>query len=87
MSDQRQITTALSVVPGAGLEGYSAQPSYRAGDRASLMASGCGGPARFELVRLVHGDPSPAGPGYIAEPQDWGQPGELELEPRPLDLG
>ena len=87
MNEQRQAGTALSVVPGAGLEGYSAQPSYRAGDRGALMASGCGGPARFDVVRLVHGDPSPAGPGYVAEPQDWGQPAELDLEPRPLDMG
>ena len=87
MNEQRQAGTALSVVPGAGLEGYSAQPSYRAGDRGALMASGCGGPAGFEVVRLVHGDPSPAGPGYVAEPQDWGQPAELELEPRSLDMG
>jgi N,N-dimethylformamidase len=87
MGDQRQATTALTVVPGAGLEGYSAEPSYRAGDRAALMASGCGGPAAFEVVRLVHGDPHPQGPGYTAEPQDWGQPAELDLQPQPIDLG
>src|ERR1700729_2720921 len=87
MSDQRQAPTALSVVPGGGHEGYSDEPSYRAGDRADLMAGGTGGPARFEVVRLVHGDPSPGGPGYVAEPQDWGQPAELDLEPRSLDMG
>ena len=73
MGDQRPAITALTVVPGAGLEGYSAEPSYQAGDRVRLMASGCGGPASFEIVRLVHGDPHPGGPGYRAEPQDWGQ--------------
>jgi N,N-dimethylformamidase len=87
MGDQRRATTALTVVPGAGLEGYSAEPSYRAGDRAALMASGCGGLAALEVVRLVHGDPNPQGPGYTAEPQDWGQPAELDLHPRPIDLG
>jgi N,N-dimethylformamidase len=87
MGDQRRAITALTVVPGAGLEGYSAEPSYRAGDQVMLMASGCGGPANFETVRLVHGDPHSNGPGYQAEPQDWGQPPVLELEPQPIDIG
>ena len=79
--------SALSVVPDVGLEGYAHWPSRAPGETVSLMASGCEGRAGFDIVRLVHGDTFPGGPGYLAESQAWGQPAEVELEPRPIDLG
>ena len=48
---------------------YASQLSAAPGDRVSCMVS-CFGPAGYEarLVRIVHGDPNPAGPGPRYEP-------------------
>jgi N,N-dimethylformamidase len=51
------------------------------------MLSGPAEPTTLNVVRLIHGDPNPRGPGYRAEPVDWGTPTSLQLEERSLDLG
>jgi N,N-dimethylformamidase len=51
------------------------------------MAAGAPGPATVELVRLVHGDPAPGGPGYLEESIDWGQPPTAMIYDQPLDCG
>jgi N,N-dimethylformamidase len=77
----------LSPVGGVSLEGYADEIAIRGGERLRLMASGSSGPAKLSLVRLLHGDPNPKGPGYRDEAVDWGQPAELDLDSQPLDLG
>src|SRR5581483_1683135 len=52
----------------ASIHGYSDQISARPGDRVRVMVS-CEGTERYraDLVRLIHGDTNPAGPGYKEE--------------------
>ena len=57
----------LSPLPGTGLEGYASEVAVRPGEPVSFMLSGPPGTARFRVARLLHGDPSDAGPGYRDE--------------------
>jgi N,N-dimethylformamidase len=77
----------LSPLPRAGLEGYASEVAVRPGDPLRFMLSGPPGTARFRIARLLHGDPSEAGPGYRDEEVDWGAPRSIEVAPRQLELG
>ncbi|GII96436.1 N,N-dimethylformamidase beta subunit family domain-containing protein [Sinosporangium siamense] len=46
---------------------YLDRLSARPGDTLAVMASGDGGDVVVDLVRLVHGDTDPAGPGLVTE--------------------
>ncbi len=70
----------------APLTGYSSEVAVTAGQTLDLMVSGAGS-ARLSVVRLLHGDPSPAGPGYRDDPVAWTVPAAVELTEQPLDLG
>ena len=76
-----------SPVPGVTLEGYPQEISVPAGAPAHLMVSGSAGEAELRIVRLVHGDPNPAGPGYRDEAVDWGVPATVEIAEQVLDKG
>jgi N,N-dimethylformamidase len=68
------------------IEGYSDQVGVAAGTEVAIMASGLGA-AELSVVRLLHGDPHPAGPGYREENPAWYQPTKLQLGHQELDLG
>lgn len=76
-----------SPVPGIGLEGYSDKITITAGEPINLMLSGPPQRAEIDIVRLIHGDPNPAGPGYKAEAVDWGQPTSLAIHRQHTDYG
>jgi N,N-dimethylformamidase len=76
-----------SPVAGIGLEGYAEEISVPAGGTARFMLSGPDVQASVELVRLVHGDPSPLGPGPKAEPLELDAPSEVALREQPVDWG
>jgi N,N-dimethylformamidase len=75
-----------SPVPGVRLGGYFEEPAVTGGETAELKLSG-DGPAELEVVRMIHGDPNPDGPGVKSEPAGWEGPRELSLGPQVLDLG
>jgi len=77
----------ISLVPGVDLEGYADEVGVRAGETLRVMLSSAAGSATVEAVRLIHGDPNPAGPGVREEAVDWGLPGAVALSRRLLDLG
>jgi N,N-dimethylformamidase len=72
---------------GAGsVFGYVDRLSVEPGDRLRLMVSSAE-PVDFTVVRLVHGDPNPEGPGRKEEPQAWGGAGLLEPGVQPTFPG
>ncbi len=79
--------TGRSPVPGAGLAGYTDERSVAPGETIAFMAGGPAGKACARLVRLVHGDPNPDGPGAREQEAAWWPPRELAIEPRALALG
>jgi N,N-dimethylformamidase len=68
------------------IEAYSDQISVTAGTEVAIKASGLGA-AELSVVRLIHGDPHPTGPGYREESPAWFRPTELQLGHQELDLG
>jgi N,N-dimethylformamidase len=76
-----------SLVPGQGLEGYSEEITAAPGERIRFMLSGGDAPADIAVVRMVHGDPNPDGPGARETPVDWGQPRTVHVGTQPLQLG
>lgn len=67
--------------------GY-AEPSWcTAGEDVQLKLAGPPASLPLTVVRLRHGDPDPPGPGLLADPVDFGQPGSIETSPRELALG
>lgn len=48
--------------------GYLDRLSARPGDELACMTSSTAGPVTIDVVRLIHGDENPAGPGFRAEP-------------------
>lgn len=80
------IDEPVSPVPGLGLEAYTSQLVAHPGDTIEVMASGLGG-AALTVVRLIHGDPNPSGPGYKDMPAAWSPPLQLELTPQTIDFG
>ncbi|MCW2581098.1 MAG: N,N-dimethylformamidase [Blastococcus sp.] len=59
----------MTGAPTQAIVAYASHLSAAPGDRVSCMVS-CFGPTEYEarLVRVVHGDPNPAGPGRRYEP-------------------
>jgi len=76
-----------SPVPGVTLEGYPQELSVPAGRPLQVMVSGTAGEARLRVIRLLHGDPNPAGPGYRDEFMDWGAPPAVTIREQELDAG
>ncbi len=76
-----------SPIPGLGLEGYADEVSVPAGGEVRFMVGGPPGPADVKLVRLIHGDPNPSGPGYQEEAVAWGQPGQIPVAEQTLPFG
>src|SRR5712691_2551990 len=69
--------------PTPVLLGYADRISVQAGDTIRFMVS-CEAPSfDAQLVRLIHGDNNPAGPGYREEPQpstaDGTYPGQRQV--------
>ncbi len=77
----------LSPIPGLGLEGYADEMSVPEGARLQLMLSGSAGEARLRIVRLIHGDSNPSGPGYKEQAVDWGQPATVSIREQYTDFG
>src|SRR5438874_2467153 len=77
----------LSPFPGVTLEGYADCVGVAAGESIRFMLSGSRGEALFSIVRPVHGDPNPAGPGVKVEPVPWAEDSTVLVSPRRLDLG
>lgn len=77
----------LSPIPGLGLEGYADEMSVAAGKRLRLMLGGPPCQAQLQLVRLIHGDPNPTGPGYKEEVVTWGQPASVSIREQLTDFG
>ena len=68
--------------------GYCEPLSLRAGERVALHASShVEGRAALDLVRIVCGDPSRRGPGFLELPVVTSLPAEVELEEQPLTTG
>jgi N,N-dimethylformamidase len=84
MSDQFGPKT---LIPGFGLEGYPDKVSARGGESISLMLGGPPTSANLKVVRLIQGDPNPAGPGYKEEECDWGHPTSVEISEQFVDYG
>lgn len=49
------------------LTGYLSKLSCRAGETVDVMLSGSEATATVDLIRLIHGDTNPAGPGFVFE--------------------
>ena len=58
--------------------GYTDRPSVRAGETVKFMVSSRRGKYRADIVRLIHGDRNPAGPGLKEEAFESGVNGEYE---------
>jgi hypothetical protein len=59
---------------------YASQISVRPGDALDVMVAAEGVTmADAQLVRLVHGDANPAGPGYVEEEIDADCNGSIEV--------
>jgi N,N-dimethylformamidase len=69
------------------LEGYAEEVAVAPGETIRFMLSAEAGDCRTDVVRLVHGDPSPSGPGYKVERLDWNAPERVAVEPRSIDFG
>jgi N,N-dimethylformamidase beta subunit-like, C-terminal len=76
-----------SPVPGVTLEGYADRVTVAAGEQIRFMLAGSPGEARFSIVRPVHGDPNPAGPGVKLERVPWGSESTVAVSPRRVDFG
>ncbi len=76
-----------SPVSGLGLEGYADEMTVSAGGKIRFMVSGPPGTADVKMVRLIHGDPNPSGPGYRESAVAWGQPERLEVAEQSTDFG
>ncbi len=76
----------ISPVRDVHLEGYAEEIVVRPGRTLQFMASGKVPRATAEVVRLVHGDPNPEGPGVKEVVMDWG-PGEAGLRHQAIDFG
>lgn len=77
----------LSPVPGIGLEGYTDEISVPAGGTIQLMIGGPPATAKLKIVRLIHGDPHPDGPGFKESAVDWGQSISVDVAEQFTDYG
>ena len=69
------------------LSGYSDRISVKPGETLDLMVSTDKPSFSVEIVRLVHGDPSSSGPGYIDEKMNWLPGDSYPRLLQPLNLG
>lgn len=68
------------------LQGYIPEVGVALGDSFDVMLSGEGA-AELSVVRLIHGDPNPEGPGYRHELPEAAAVRALSLTPQLLDIG
>ncbi|MCW5626579.1 MAG: LamG domain-containing protein, partial [Burkholderiales bacterium] len=70
------------------IHGYADQISVRPGDSITIMASAEGTDrVQAQLVRLIHGDENPAGPGFIEQTIDCSANGEHAVQRQYPQLG
>lgn len=69
------------------LHGYSDRISASPGEALDLMVSTDQPRFTIEVVRLLHGDPNPQGPGYLEEKTDWIAAGPYPGVNQPLRVG
>ena len=67
--------------------GYTDKISVRGGDDLDLMVSTDRANFTVDVVRLLHGDPNPEGPGYQEEKMDWVARGPYPAFVQELHLG
>jgi N,N-dimethylformamidase len=67
--------------------GYSDKLSAAAGDEITFMVSSQAERYSASLVRLIHGDIDPRGPGFKSAPVDASFAGEYDGEEYPINLG
>lgn len=67
--------------------GYTDRWSARAGGHITLMVSSRAARFTADVVRLIHGDDNPAGPGFKSEAVAWEGAGEYEGRLQPLRPG
>src|SRR4051794_13000641 len=68
--------------------GYCEPLSLRGGGRVTLHASSAvEGPAEIDLVRIVCGDATRSGPGYLERPVLAVPPATTDLRTQPLSTG
>jgi N,N-dimethylformamidase len=77
----------VSLVPGVDLEGYTQEVSVIAGDAVEVMLSSAADSASVEVVRLMHGDPNPGGPGVREEVIESDLAASTSLTEQVLDIG
>ncbi|WP_021592322.1 N,N-dimethylformamidase beta subunit family domain-containing protein [Actinomadura welshii] len=72
---------------GAEIVGYSDPMTAAPGETVAFKVS-CTAPRfRFDLVRLLHGDENPAGPGFLEEEVECPAAAEYPGREQPLDFG
>ena len=77
-----------SPLSAVNLEGYPEDLTVAVGATARFMLSGGPQPARVELLRLIHGDPNPLGPGFKVDRPSWAPPPQLHSLPHQVtDFG
>ena len=75
-------------MPTLGITGYSDRISARPGERIRFYVHSERGEAyRAHIVRLIHGDTDPSGPGYKEEEIDTAANGEYPGRPQPVHAG
>src|SRR5918996_3400916 len=67
--------------------GYCDRLSAAPGDTVRFMVSSEGGPYRAAIVRIIHGDANPAGPGLKLEPVASPIDGTYQGHPQKIDAG
>jgi N,N-dimethylformamidase len=78
---------ALHALRSTVVTGYVESPCCTAGDSVQLMLGGTEAQLPLSVVRLRHGDPSPAGPGLLYDAVRWDQPQRVEVRDHALALG
>ena len=73
-------------LPGFDLQGYPSSLVCHPGDTLGLHLSGTGTSA-VEVVRLIHGDPRPGGPGYVENSVAWHDEDVVDLHLQDIDFG
>ncbi len=70
------------------IHGYSDEICVAPGERIRFMVS-CEGSSRYraDIVRLIHGDTNPAGPGFKEDPIETAANGEYPARYQPIRAG
>lgn len=77
----------LSLIPGLGLEGYADEVAVPGGGTIHFMLSGPRKHAQIEVLRLIQGDPNPAGPGVKREVLPWAENRDIAISRQDVDYG